>query len=69
MFLDAMEEFYRNFLEQINHMLTIDGNDVTVSEFYYFDSGVITEFSFSFEFHLVFRNRSTFSPWTKCTQP
>lgn len=31
MFLDAMEEFYRNFLEQINHALTIEGKDVTVS--------------------------------------
>lgn len=31
MFLDAMEEFYRSFLEQINHVLIIDGKDVIVS--------------------------------------
>lgn len=29
MFLDAMEVFYRQFLEQINHTLTIDGKDIT----------------------------------------
>lgn len=31
MFLDAMEEFYRSFLQQINHVLIVDGKDVTVS--------------------------------------